>query len=263
VANQYGLNPFTKEIFAYPDKGGIVPVVSVDGWSRIINENPNMDGIEFEYSPETVMFKGKTCHVWIDCIIYRKDRSKPTRAREFFAEVCREINYASPWDTHPCRMHRHKAEIQCARIAFGFGGIFDQDEAERIIESQRPEPTGPKLGELSPDAKQYFDKLIADSNALELFVFTKTIDDATYANLYNSFPKGEKGKFKTLITTLVQKGAAQLRDISEQINDLADDGEEIAIAEAVQGFSTDAIEHLVELVTPSAASMIRKSLEAA
>jgi hypothetical protein len=32
-------------------------------------------------------------------------------------------------------MLRHKAMIQCARIAFGFGGIYDQDEAERIIEA--------------------------------------------------------------------------------------------------------------------------------
>jgi phage recombination protein Bet len=40
VANQYGLNPWTKEIYAFPDKqNGIVPVVGVDGWSRIINEN--------------------------------------------------------------------------------------------------------------------------------------------------------------------------------------------------------------------------------
>ena len=37
VADQYGLNPFTKEIYAFPDKHkGIVPVVGVDGWSRIM-----------------------------------------------------------------------------------------------------------------------------------------------------------------------------------------------------------------------------------
>src|SRR5687767_4518379 len=35
VANEYGLNPFLKEIYAFPDqKGGIVPVVGVDGWLR-------------------------------------------------------------------------------------------------------------------------------------------------------------------------------------------------------------------------------------
>ena len=31
-------------------------------------------------------------------------------------------------------MLRHKAMIQCARMAFGFGGISDEDDAERIRE---------------------------------------------------------------------------------------------------------------------------------
>ena len=135
VADQYGLNPFVKEIYAYPDKSnGIVPVVGVDGWSRIMNDHPQMDGIEFRYSDETVTHKSKNCHVWIECVITRKDRSKPIVVREYFDEVVRNANFATPWDTHPKRMHRHKAEIQCARIAFGFAGIYDEDEAERILE---------------------------------------------------------------------------------------------------------------------------------
>lgn len=259
VANQYGLNPFTKEIFAYPDKNGIVPVVSVDGWSRIINENPQMDGIEFEYSPEKVTFKGKVCHEWIDCIIYRKDRSRPTRAREFFSEVSRDMNYASPWDTHPNRMHRHKAEIQCARIAFGFAGIYDNDEAERILENAKAEPTSPPLGNVSTEAKAYFDTLITSSNALEMFVFTKTIDESTFTNLYHSFEKGQKGKYQRIVDDLVQKGFAQMRDLAEQISGFADDGLDVAIAEAINGMSADAIEHLIGLVEPRAASMIRQA----
>jgi len=135
VADQYGLNPFVKEIYAYPDKSnGIVPVVGVDGWNRIMNDHPQMDGIEFKYSDETVQHKGKTCHMWIEAIITRKDRSKPIIVREYFDEVVRSASFATPWDSHPKRMHRHKAEIQCARIAFGFAGIYDEDEAERIIE---------------------------------------------------------------------------------------------------------------------------------
>ena len=78
--------------------------------------------------------KGKTVHDWIECVISRKDRKEPTVVREFFDEVIRELGYKTPWDTHPNRMHRHKALIQCARIAFGFAGIYDEDEAERIIE---------------------------------------------------------------------------------------------------------------------------------
>jgi phage recombination protein Bet len=135
IANQYGLNPFTKEIYAYPDKSnGIVPVVGVDGWSRIINERPELDGLEFRYSEQTLQHKGRVAHEWIECVITRKDRKAPVVVREYFDEVVRSLSFSTPWDTHPKRMHRHKAMIQCARLAFGFGGIYDQDEAERIVE---------------------------------------------------------------------------------------------------------------------------------
>lgn len=119
VANQYGLNPWTKEIYAFPDKGGIVPVVGVDGWSRIINTNEHFDGMDFEQDEESCT-----------CRIYRKDRSHPVQVTEYMAECKRETG---PWKSHPRRMLRHKAMIQCARLAFGYTGIFDEDEAERIV----------------------------------------------------------------------------------------------------------------------------------
>ena len=122
VANQYALNPWTKEIYAFPDKNnGIVPVVGVDGWSRIINSHPQFDGIDFEQDSESCT-----------CIIYRKDRSHPIKVTEWMAECKRGTG---PWQSHPRRMLRHKAMIQGARLAFGYGGIYDQDEAERIVES--------------------------------------------------------------------------------------------------------------------------------
>ena len=121
VANQYGLNPWTKEIYAFPDKNnGIVPVVGVDGWARIINGNAQFDGMEFSQDDESCT-----------CIIYRKDRGHPIKVTEYMGECKRGTG---PWQSHPKRMLRHKAMIQCARLAFGFGGIYDQDEAERIAE---------------------------------------------------------------------------------------------------------------------------------
>ena len=123
VANQYALNPWTKEIYAFPDKNnGIVPVVGVDGWSRIINSHPQFDGIEFEQDEQSCT-----------CIIVRKDRNRPIKVTEWMAECKRGTG---PWQSHPKRMLRHKAMIQCARLAFGYGGIYDQDEAERIVEGQ-------------------------------------------------------------------------------------------------------------------------------
>jgi len=127
VADQYGLNPFTKEIYAFPDKrNGIVPVVGVDGWSRIINGHEQYDGMDFEQDKESCT-----------CIIHRKDRNHPTKATEYLEECKRDTG---PWGSHPKRMLRHKAMIQCARLAFGYVGIYDQDEAERIIEMKDVTP---------------------------------------------------------------------------------------------------------------------------
>ena len=126
VADQYGLNPWTKEIYAFPDKGGIVPVVGIDGWLRIINSHPQFDGMEYVDGP----VDAKGMPDWIECVIYRKDRSHPIRVREYMVECKRGTQ---PWSSHPRRMLRHKATIQAGRTAFGFVVIYDQDEAERIV----------------------------------------------------------------------------------------------------------------------------------
>jgi hypothetical protein len=123
VADQHGLNPWTKEIYAFPSRNGIVPVVGVDGWARIINEHPQFDGMEFSFDEKAQSYT---------CTIYRKDRSHPTSITEFMSECARGTD---PWKTHPMRMLRHKTMIQCARIAFSFAGIYDPDEAERIVEA--------------------------------------------------------------------------------------------------------------------------------
>lgn len=126
VANQYRLNPLTKEIYAFPAKGGgIVPVVSVDGWLRMMNDHPQFDGIEHRDDHDE---SGNL----ISCtaIIHRKDRNHPTIVTEYLAECQRATD---PWKMKH-RMLRHKATIQCARVAFGFSGIKDEDEAERIVE---------------------------------------------------------------------------------------------------------------------------------
>lgn len=139
VSDQYGLNPFTKEIYAFPDKNnGIVPVVGVDGWSRIINTHRHFDGVEFRYSDNMVQMQGALSKApeWIEAILYRKDRSRPVIVREYLDECYKPPGkFPGPWQTHPKRFLRHKSLIQGARIGFGFVGIYDQDEAENIIGS--------------------------------------------------------------------------------------------------------------------------------
>lgn len=138
VADQYGLNPWTREIYAFPDKGGVVPVVGVDGWARIVNEHPQMDGMEFDGDAESCT-----------CRIYRKDRSHPISVTEYLSECRRNT---PPWNSHPRRMLRHKAMIQCARLAFGFAGIYDEDEdeAQRIVRDMGTAEEAPSRERMSP-----------------------------------------------------------------------------------------------------------------
>ena len=121
TANQYDLNPFTKEIYAFPGRsGGINPVVSVDGWIKLMNRHPSFDGITFHTEDKDAKPFSVTA------TIYLKDRTRPVEVTEYFAECSRNTE---PWKVNPRRMLRHKALIQCARIAFGFSGIADDEEA--------------------------------------------------------------------------------------------------------------------------------------
>jgi len=122
IANEYRLNPITKEIYAFSNRGAIQPIVSIDGWLKIINGNPQFDGMEYVDN----VLDGKLFSV--TCRIFRKDRTRPTELTEYMSECA---GTSEPWKKWPARMLRHKATIQCARYAFGLSGIIDEDEAER------------------------------------------------------------------------------------------------------------------------------------
>lgn len=141
VSNEYGLNPLLKEIYAFPAKGGgIVPVVSIDGWIRMMNDHPQFDGIDYEFQHAD---DGKL--IACTSVIYRKDRSKPVRVTEYMVECRRNTE---PWKMEH-RMLRHKATIQGARVAFGFSGITDEDEAAATPGLAR-DVTPPKVARVVP-----------------------------------------------------------------------------------------------------------------
>ena len=125
VANEYGLNPITKEIYAFPTRGGgIQPIVGIDGWMTMANNHLAYDGITFV---DRLSDDGQL--LAITAQVHRKDRQHPVEVTEYLAE-CRQGT--EPWKKWPARMLRHKAAIQAIRYAFGFSGIVDPDEADRM-----------------------------------------------------------------------------------------------------------------------------------
>jgi phage recombination protein Bet len=124
VAKKYDLDPVTKQIYAFPSKGGgITPIVGIDGWLHLANSHPAFNGMEFEDHIEGGNLIAITCRV------YRKDRDKPMCCTEYMSECKRNTD---PWNKSPGRMLRHRATIQAIRYAFSFSGIVDEDEYGRI-----------------------------------------------------------------------------------------------------------------------------------
>lgn len=130
AAETHQLNPLNREIFAIASTleplQPVLLVVGVDGWSKILNAQPQFDGVQFLEASEHV----DNIPAWIECTIYRKDRTVPVAVKEYFQEVRGEH---MAWLTHPRRMLRHKALTQCARLAFSLSGIYDSDEALRVL----------------------------------------------------------------------------------------------------------------------------------
>jgi len=135
VCDQYGLNPFTSQIYAFVDKGGKVrPLVGVDGWLNIMHRQKNFGGIKFRFEfPDDDSSKEP-----ISCtaIIKRNDLSDPIEIEEFMEE-----NYVpphkgkygpinGPWQKMPRRMLRNAALKQAVRIAFGLASIYDLEETQ-------------------------------------------------------------------------------------------------------------------------------------
>lgn len=140
VANAYDLNPFLKEIYAFPAKGGgIVPIVSVDGWNKMLIRHPDFDGIEFEMTERedgTLYSCTATIHV--------KGRARPVKITEYYDECKRNTE---PWNNMPRRMLRNRTLSQASRVAFGFSGVYNEDEAAPIIDVSTTPP--PKLVQVS------------------------------------------------------------------------------------------------------------------
>jgi len=127
VANEYSLNPLVKEIYAFPAKGGgIQPIVSIDGWLRIINSHHDFDGMVFNDIRDGANLIAVTCR------IFKKNCQHPIEVTEYMEECKRTTD---TWKQWPARMLRHKATIQAGRYAFGISGIIDPDEAERFKDS--------------------------------------------------------------------------------------------------------------------------------
>lgn len=138
VAEQLGINPLRREIWAFRGKGGAIqPIVSIDGWKAIMLRQPNFDGYQVTYSESTVDINGVgKVPEWAECTIWLKGISHPTTERVFMSEVF--VATSPVWAKSPRLMLHHRALIQAIRFSFPVTGISDvgvTDDGE-VIEGE-------------------------------------------------------------------------------------------------------------------------------
>lgn len=113
LITKHKLDPFADEIaiHQYEDCHWHA-FITIDGWAQLINSHPEFNGVSFSESEELV----NGLPVWMECIIYRKDRVVPVVVKEYLREIQTEH---AIWKDMPRRMLRHRVIAQCARLAFG------------------------------------------------------------------------------------------------------------------------------------------------
>ena len=105
------LDPLCEEIgFTQFEDGQWQVFITIEGCSKLLNQHPQFNGLVFTQADTLI----DGVPEWIECAIYRKDRTVPTTVREYLTEVRGEN---SIWQKMPRRMLRHRALQQCVRLA--------------------------------------------------------------------------------------------------------------------------------------------------
>jgi hypothetical protein len=150
VCRELDLNPAKKECAAFfnPEKQGLQTFVMVDGWITMANRHPAYDGYEFKHERDP-----RGTLEAVTCLIYRKDRSRPIPARVKMSEW--RVGTSPQWQGKPEWMLEMKGIKQACRLAFGFAGVQDDDEAaamfgEQVVKTIAPQTTLDQLAPASP-----------------------------------------------------------------------------------------------------------------
>lgn len=192
-------------------------------------------------------------------ILSIRDRSEAWK-RKVEAESQGKVGYGGPWETD------FAEQVKKTVIRRGFKTWPKTDTLERLemavhmsSENEGFEPiiNNPPLSDYTAQQKEHFDHMISKGLAVEMFLFSRSIDEGTFNNLWHSFERGHKGKYQAIAKDLMEKGSAKLRDIVDAINERASAGDDLGVMENVEGSSDAEYEYIMDHVSAEASAMIR------
>lgn len=131
---------------------------------------------------------------------------------------------------------------------YALNGLFLIDDT-KDADSHSPEQVSVAY---TNEQKATFDKLMAEGNAIKMFLFNKTFytQDASsksaeaWVGLVNSFAHGTKGKQQSAMQELIKNGREQVGDIFIDVKKAIADMDDVAIQETLEGVDNEVLEFI-------------------
>lgn len=145
---RYDLDPIAREVYVTRSSKGLMTIIGIDGYIKILDRTEGYDGFEQELG----WSKNGEKVEWVETRIFSKTRSHPTTYRAFAKEYDRISGMVAkqlPW--HMLRLFslRH-----ATRLFTPLGGaVMTEEEARWINEAKCDEPPAPVSDGLQPKPK--------------------------------------------------------------------------------------------------------------
>lgn len=240
---------------------GLIKIATDSGSIMLVKAEIVKEKDEFTYTgafslPEHRMNpfqdRGKTIGVYCAAKTHQGDWIVDVMGLDDITKIKAAAKTKNVWDNWEDEMIK-KAIIKRASKQWPKTDRDDRlDKAVAVINeyegSAEPILTSPSLGEYSAEQKNYFDQLIIQQDALNMFVLQCKLNeqgDAAFVNLYHSFEKGMKGKYQSIVDDLLKKGFNIVADIRIALMDAINESDDMAKTQLIEEMSSDAFDIVV------------------
>lgn len=127
---RYGLDPIAREVYVTRSKKGLMTIVGIDGWIKILCRTPHYDGHEVEIHEDE---DGKID--WVETRIHSKERTHPATYKAFMSEYIKMGGFVA--QQMPSHMLRLFSLRHAARQFVPLAGVTTEEEA-RWMTADKP-----------------------------------------------------------------------------------------------------------------------------
>jgi len=124
-------------------------------------------------------------------------------------------------------------------------------------EDFEPLITSPEITSFTAQQKGYFDQLITDNDSLRMFCFFPQLEEGVQSNLWNSFEKGNKGKYQTIVNNLVEAGRSKIEDYKLSFAEYLELDDNDGCIELLEDFPQEALDFILDKANSELATFIR------